>query len=230
MNFGQVAFNMNLDQHPSGSGLGTAKYMLKRWKKYSIYAHTGPWGRTDNPRENTYTSNSIYLYEYVMVSEKFWNSMVYTASCVNTDPGDPGSEVPQSSSYWYHYINTFKNSPNAITNNYSYAYRLTTDIQFGGRWVAIPGQITQSAQDTYFELVNGYPRNHYTHKRSIFSLYSLRPYDTSSSSSIYDSYVRNQQTMFTTIGPGGLTNGTSPVETMIVSNVNVIQSDNIINQ
>ena len=220
-------FNMNEELHPSGSGIGSS-YMLKKWKKYTICAHTGPWVRTDNPRDNLYTTNSIYLYDYVIVTDDFWNSVVYTASFVSTVPGDPGSEVPQSASYWYHYANTFQNSPNAVTNNYSYAYQLTTP--FGGRLVAIPGQVTQSAQDTYFEIVKGYPRNHYVHKRNIFSLYTLQTYGRNYSTSSVGTYVRCQQTYDTTIGSDGLTNGSSPVETMTVGNVNAIQSNNVINQ
>jgi hypothetical protein len=227
MNFGQVAFNMNEEFHPSGSGVGSF-YMLKRWKKYTIYAHTGPWARTDNPRDNLYTTNSIYLYDYVIVTDAFWNSVVYTSSFASTVPGDPGSEVPQSSSYWYHYINTFQNSPNATTNNYFYAYQLTTP--FGGRLVAIPGHITQSAQETYFELVNGYPRNHYIHKRSIFSLYTLKTYGRNYSTSSVGIYVRGQQTINTTVGPDGLEDGSLPVATVTVGNVNVVQSNNVINQ
>lgn len=227
MNFGQVAFNMNYEFHPSGSEM-ESPYMLKRWKKYTIYAHTGPWIRTNNPQDNLYTTNSIYLYDYVIVTNDFWNSMVYTSSFVSTVPGDPGSEVPQSASYWYHYANTFQNSPNAITNNYSYAYQLTTP--FGGRLVAIPGQITQSAQETYFEIVNGYPRNHYIHKRSLFSLYTLQTYGRHYSTSSVGTYVRCQQTTNTTVGPDGLGNGSLPVESMTVGNVNVVQSNNVINQ
>ena len=226
MNFGQVAFNMNEEFHPSGSGIG-AFYMLKRWKKYTIYAHTGPWVRTDNPRDNLYTTNSIYLYDYVIVTDDFWNSVVYTASFKSTVPGDPGSEVPQSSSYWYHYANTFQNSPNAVTNNYSYAYQLNTP--FGGRLVAVPGHTTQSAQETYFEIVSGYPRNHYIHKRDLFSLYTLQTYGRNYSTSSVGTYVRCQQTSDTTIGPDGLANGSLPVETMIIGNVNVTNTNNVIN-
>lgn len=228
MNFAQIPFDMNVHQHPTGSGNNNTYYLMKRWKKYTIYAHTGPWVRTDNPRDNAYTTNSIYLYDYVVVSGDFWNSIVYTASLKNTVPGNRGSEVPQSASYWYHYANTFQNSPNAITNNYSLTYQPTTP--FGGRLVAIEGHTTQSAQETYFELVNGYPRNHYIHKRSIFSLYTLKTYGIKNALISSGSYVRCQQTSDTTIGPDGLENGTSPVETMTVGDVNLIPSDNVIIQ
>ena len=225
MNFAQIPFDMTVHQHPTGSGNNNTYYLMKRWKKHTIYAHTGPWIRTDNPRDNTYTSNSICLYDYVVVSGDFWNSVVYTSSVKNTDPGDPGSEVPLSASYWYHYANTFRNSPNAVTNNYFYAYQLS-----GGRLVAIPGNITQSAQDTYFELVNGYPRNHLIHKKSIFSLYTLKTYGKQNILIPSGSYVRCRQTADTTIGHDGLANGTDPVESMTVGNVNVVQSNNVINQ
>lgn len=228
MKFAQVAFDMNYEVHPTGS-VNDAQYMLKRWKKYTIYSHTGPWNRTDNPRDNTYTTNSIYLYDYVMVSNEFWNNMVYTASVANSDPGNPGSEV-LSSDYWYHYANTFKNSPNATTNNYYYNYFLPMPYSNPNRWEAIPGSATQTSEDTYFELVTGYPRNHYSHKGGVFSLSTIKTYGRNFSPNYVGTFARNRQSLDTTIGADGLTNGTAPVESFMVSDVNVVQSNNAINE
>lgn len=212
---------MNLQTQPSGS---KAYYMLKRWKKYTIYAKSGSWNRTESPSENLYSTSSVYLYDFVVVTEDWFNTMVYTASFVDSTIGSPGSEFGTTSDLWTHYPNTFKNSPNATVNNYS------QPTEFNGLRNVTANVKNVYDVNEYFELASGYPRNHFTHKRDLFSLYTLVSYGKQNGEVISGSYRRNQQTISTTIGSDGLENGTSPVQTTQVGNLNLIQSDNVINK
>lgn len=107
---------------------------------------------------------------------------------------------------------------------------------------------------TYFEIVKGYPRNHFSHKRHLFSLYAyntvglIHRYITGSMAarlpgpenpelmditrSFYTdtgSYVRNRQTTATTIGQDSLEDGSPPVQSIQVGNLKLVQTDNVIN-
>lgn len=148
---GKMPFDMIYETQPTGSN---KCYLLKKWNTHTIWYKDGPWNRTTNPNENTYVTNSIQLYEYISVSDSFFNS------------------------------------------------------------------ITDHSQ---LEIVRGYPRNHYTHKNHVFSPFRIQ-------TSNDDIYMRSQQTITSTIGSNGLNDGTPPVQSFEVSNVNVIQSDNVINQ
>jgi len=282
---GEIFFNMVEQQHPIS---GSSTFLLKRWKKYTIYAKSGSYVRTvysksgsygwdgksntagslrtntptrgtyireNNPlNENLYQTNSIYLYDYVVVSDKFFYDNVYTASTIDNTPnldGDPGNLAAYnyvSFNQWKHRIYTFKNSPDAITNNYVWRYNEKASDElnkiepgrsaYGDNFVTPSGagadymkfMKTPIIRDdgTYFEIVNGYPRNHFTHKRDLFSLYSVKTYGNKTT--IYDSfYVRNRQTIFSTVGLNGLEDGSSPVQTTWVGNLNLVQTDNVIN-
>lgn len=217
---GRIPFDMNRSVHPTGS---ISYYLLKRWKKYTIYAKSGSWNRTENVTDNLYNTSSTYLYDYVLVTEAFFNNIAYTASIVDSTPGNIGSEFSPTQNLWTHYPNTFKNSPNGKTNNY-----LLTKYFNGLRNIYdVPPIFTD--QGEYFEIVGGYPRNHFTHKRDIFSLYNLITYGKHNGSVTSGSYRRNQQTIDTTVGTDGLADGTPPVQTVQVGNLNLIQTDNVIN-
>lgn len=217
---GQIPFDMNLQAHPSGS---KSYYLIKRWKKYSIYSKSGSWDRTENPNTNLYATASIFLYDYVLVSDTWFNQAVYTASFVDSTIGSPGSEASPTQDLWTHFANTWRNSPNATVNNY------TQPTFFNGlRNVTDTVKIFSEVND-YFELVSGYPRNHFTHKRDLFSLYNLVSYGIHNGAVTSGSYRRNQQTIDTTVGMDGLTDGTPPIQTVQVGNLNLIQTDNVIN-
>lgn len=217
---GRILFNMTIDAKPSGSN---TYYMMKRWKKYSIYSKSGSWNRTDSPTANLYATNSIYLYDYVVVTDNFFNSMAYTASFVDGTPGNPGSEFSATSNLWTHVPNTFRDRPNAPTNDY-----LLTRY-FNGLRDIYGAPVIQVDNGEYFEIVGGYPRNHFTHKRDVFSLYNLVTYGKHNGAVTSGSYRRNQQTIDSTVGLDGLADGTPPIQTVQVGNLNLIQTDNVIN-
>ena len=217
---GRIPFDMTRHIHPSASA---SNYLMKRWKKYSIYKKSGSWNRTDNPKQNLYDTSSVYLYDYIVVNDSFFYSIAYTASIVDGTPGNPGSEFGLGFT-WTHYPNTFRNHPNAVTNNYF----LTGEFN-GLRWIYDKPAIFLD-DGTYLEIVGGYPRNHFTHKRGLFSLFNVTTFGTQGGVVTSGSYRRNQQTIGTTIGTNGLQDGSPPVQITQVSNLNLIQSTNVINQ
>jgi hypothetical protein len=218
---GKIPFDMNVDVHPSGS---QAYFMIKRWKKYTIFAKSGSWNRTENPNTNLYATSSVFLYDYIVVTDTWFNQNVYTASFVDDTVGSPGSEASATENLWSHSINTWRNSPNAIVNNY------TMPTEFNGLRNVTQNTRIFSQVDEYFELVKGYPRNHFTHKRDLFSLYQLVTYGKQNGAVTSGSYRRNQQTIDTTVGLDGLEDGSAPVQAVQVGNLNLIQTDNVINR
>ena len=77
----------------------------------------------------------------------------------------------------------------------------------------------------YFELVRGYPRNHASHKSIQFSKSKHAKYVNETYNVIY---VKGRQTIDSTINLSGIDDGTFPVETFNVSNVNVRNQGNVI--
>lgn len=214
---GRVPFDMNRVTH---ADISQSYFMMKRWKKYSIYAKTGPWNRTTVPSDNMYSTNSIFLYDYVLVTDDWFNTIAYTGSFIDDTPGDPGIEVVGP--LWTHRKNTFKHTPNRIENNVTISV-----VKTAGGYVTNEPYIVNSA-DQYFELVSGYPRNHFTHKRDLFSLYRLQSFGKVNNQVTTGTYKRSSQTVSSTIGINGLEDGTSPVESNQVSNVNLVQGSNVI--
>ena len=125
-------------------------HILKRWRKYKY-----------SPNDDiSSVSSSVYLYDYIAMPDNEFYNLVYTASIITNEPVLNAGSGP-----WMHYPNTFKNTSNAIVNNFS-----VLPSSFGLQII-----YTSSVQiDTgeYFEIVNGYPRSHYSHRRDIFSNYS----------------------------------------------------------
>ena len=273
---GEIYFNMLKEPHPI---LGKSEYLLKRWQKYTIYAKSGSYVRSDNPSQisinsssvhywknntsytipdspkaNVYSTNSIYLYDYVVVSDTWFLNNVYTASTVDTTPADIDHYAGSSNgkSLFSHDANTWKNSPDTNYNNYLLRYNPLAST-FRGHSVygndplynpiALPPPYSSMTPQqyvrwmntpifrddgTYFEIVRGYPRNHYTHKRGYFALERYTSYGLDGRTVTSAPYRKGQQTSNTTVGPDGLNDGSSPVQVTQVSNVDLVKSDNVI--
>lgn len=221
---GELYVNMVEQDHPI---TGSSPFLLKRWRKFSIYSKSGSYVRTENPIDNVYQSGSVYLYDYIAVSKDFYSRLVYTSSFVDDTPSvnDDWVEAEQG---WQHREGTFRNSPNATTNNYMLTYDPITSIGEGHPVYGLPYVYTDDG--TYFEVVKGYPRNHLSHKRDIFSLFRVRSIVKRSGQVLQEMYVRNRQTNTTTIGTDGLEDGSYPVQTIQVGNVNLYRTDNVINE
>ncbi|HQI44647.1 MAG TPA: hypothetical protein PLC59_01020 [Bacteroidales bacterium] len=274
---GEIAFNMFKEIHPL---YGKSEFLLKRWKKYTIYAKSGSYVRSDNPSQisicsssirqltatatynipdspkaNVYSTCSVYLYDYVIVSDKWFLSNVYTSSAQDSTPAlnnyykgtnDDGFHV------WEHESNTWHNSPNSKINNFVWRYNpgasaLLNHPVYGYYEQYNPlippppynGMTTEQYQalmkrpiyrddGTYFEIVRGYPRNHYIHKRGYFSMERFTSYGQIGKINISSSYQRGRQTANTTIGFNGISDGSDPVQVVQVTNINLIKTDNII--
>ena len=118
--------------------VGRSEYMLKRWRKHTIYNLSGSykhpesqsWSRVDDPRFNMYSTNSIYLYDYVLVSDMWMFSTVYTSSAVDSTPASANNYVGtfNGTASYTHNPNTWINSPNAIYNNYLLRYNPMASI------------------------------------------------------------------------------------------------------
>ena len=180
----QLEAYINPKSHKISNGYcphSSSVYALKRWKKYK-YSST-----IDTHLDY---SASTYLYDYVTLPKNEFYNLIYSASSTNNVPVLNSGAGP-----WTHYPNTFKSSSNSITNN----------------TVPVPAQVgnlilyTASVQETngeYFEIVGGYPRNHYSHKRNIFSNY------ISSNANLSTTYKKSEIDFFPavyynrTIAPG----------------------------
>jgi hypothetical protein len=86
---------------------------------------------------------------------------------------------------------------------------------------------------TYFEIMRGYPRNHYTHKRNKFALERFMSYGVSGNGTDGRTvtsvlYRKGMQTSRTTIGLDGLNDGSDPIQSIQVTNIDLVQSNNTI--
>jgi len=297
---GEIFFNMFREPHPV---VGRSEFMLKRWRKYTIYEKSGSYVRSNNPSEvsiqsssilplksnpnyampdspkaNVYSTNSIYLYDYVIVSDQWIFSTVYTSSAVDSTPAASSSYVGtfNGTASFSHNPNTWINSPNAIYNNYLLRYNpLASTFRGFPVYGLDPGYNPPSVSNTslfpppvpptppqypyppfppsmtdieyqasmqtpiyrddgtYFEIVRGYPRNHYTHKRNKFALERFMSYGLTGNVMIGRTvtstlYRKGMQTSATTIGLDGLGDGSDPIQSTQVTNIDLIQSDNVI--
>lgn len=280
---GEIFFNMFKEPHPI---FGKSEFLLKRWQKYTIYSKSGSYVRSDNPSQlsilsssvrrmtaianytvpdspkaNVYSTNSIYLYDYVVVNDRWFLSNVYTASTVDTTPAPfylfAGSLAGTAS--FKHYINTWHDSPNTRFNNYllrpnplASAYETSINSYppnsvYGGdpgyNPISIPAPFAPMTplqyatfmdtpiyrdDGTYFEIVRGYPRNHYIHKRGYFALERFTSYGLVGRTVTSSSFRKGMQTDATTIGPTGISDGSDPVQSTQVTNIDLIKSDNVI--
>ena len=268
---GEIYFNMFKEPHPI---YGKSEFLLKRWQRYTIYAKSGSYERSNNPGGNIwysasyspstlphtqsfyrlgnlYSTNSIYLYDYVVVSDTWFLNNVYTASTVDSTPA-PDDRYDMGTNLWSHSINTWHNSPDAKINNYLWRYNPGASV-FAGRsiygyyagynpiippppynwmtteqyqaWMKLP---IFRDDGTYFEIVRGYPRNHYIHKRGYFGLERYTSYGFIGRTVTSASYRKGQQTNSTTISTTGISDGSDPIQITQVTNIDLIKSDNVI--
>jgi hypothetical protein len=215
--YAKMSLDMTVDSHPTGS---ERFYLLKQWDTYKIWAKTNEWNRTAVSSDNLYTTNSIQLYKYVIVTEDWFKSVVYTTPTDDTTT----SEVLAGNGLFTHYPYTFKDTANQVRNN------IRVEKEWNGtRFIFNPPYYT-IGDGSCLEIVQGYPRNHYTHKRQVFSPNRFQWLGKEGKAITSGSYIRSQQTITSTINADGLEDGTIPVQSFDVSNVNLVQSDNVINQ
>lgn len=192
-------------------------YMMKVWQKYYYYAKTGEYIRSDNPLDNTYSSASVYLYKYVIFDEYYMRNLVYFTDLTSLSVYDTSSlSYTYNIGTYLHKANTFLNTPdqkvsNVIASPNSFTFLEKTNFDLG--------LISSSLQ--YFEMVSGYPRNHYTHKMQQFSKTKFGLYNNVI-------FVKGRQTSDSTINTNGINDGSFPIQSFGTSNINVINASNVV--
>jgi hypothetical protein len=211
----------NTNKFFSGSNHGNHPiiyYMLKVWDKYYYYHKTGNYAHTTNPLDNTYASASVYLYKYIVVDEYYMRNLVYFTDQIYLPVYDSSSlsyNYDFVNNSYLHAANTFLNTPDQKVNNIfattsSLTSVLKTDFNLNLNPVA-----------QYFELVTGYPRNHYIHKSKQFS-------KTKFNTSTQGIFIKGRNSVTTTVNEDGINDGSYPIESYDTSNVNIINTTNVI--
>lgn len=220
---GELHVNMVEQEHPVS---GSSSFLLKRWKRFSIYSKIENYNRTVLPSENIYQSSSVYFYNYIVVNKEYYSSLVYTSSIIDTTPSFDSDWV-ESSRGWHHREGTFRNTPNLKVNNYILTYDPILSVGLGRPIYGSPYIYTDNGE--YFEIVKGYPRNHLIHKRDIFSLSNIRSSIIKNGKTYQEMYVKNRQTNTSTVNTDGIEDGSSPIQSIQVGNITLYRSDNVIN-
>lgn len=202
------------------------RYLLKSWNKNYTYVTVG-----DYSKPQTVSSQSIYLYNTEAWNASFFLDRVYTSSYDISVSGyskysyidgySPDFSDTEGYRIYHHYPNTFKNNPNSNTNN---VYQSSSRVGESDNY-----EITtiSTIPDQYYETIGGYSRNHLTHKRLSFSNES---WPKIVGNNDYDRYTKSRQTIDTTVDLSGLTDNSLPIQTINVSNINVVQSENVLDK
>jgi hypothetical protein len=223
----------NLNRSTHGDGTDPA-FLVKQWNKYTIFFKSGSYVRTSTRSDDLYSSQSIWLYKLVAMTPDGFRSVFYTQGTYV-----PSGSINDLTSYadiqfilgvpnYFHRANTAKGTPNQQSN-------IIKGTEFHSPDPNVPVSVVAPyysiAKDTYFESFRGYPRNHYTHKRMQFSPMKFRGMSGRARRQGAYIYVRGSQTVNTTIDDSsGLEDSSLPVQSIQTSNVNLVQSDNVINQ
>lgn len=222
--------------YPGAVGVTTSDgnnftFMVKKWDKYTIYSKSGSYVRNSNKTEDVYLSHSIWLYSLTEMSPDGYATYFYTAS--KYERSGSSFDLTDASNLaiidgvpsYFHRVNTAKNTSNERINT----------IRSGADHISSPYVLASGSQNiadqTYFEVFGGYPRNHYTHKRMQYSPVKFSSFNGKYKTQTPSIYVRSRQTVETTIDDkSGLGDASLPIQTIQTSNVNLIKSDNVINQ
>jgi hypothetical protein len=227
------------------------RYLIKNWNREKIWYRVGEYAQPQ-----TVGSQSVMLYKTEVWKGVVYQNLIYTSSLDLTIPltdfynpnlpqYSPNMSVGVTDAVLHFDVGTFKSGPNAKANNVYYSSTLV-----GGSGV-YNYFIVYSDADQYYETFNGYSRNHLTHKRLFFTkeskpktnnlnisisssfgepdTYGNRPISYFRSvEQLYDRYIKSRQTELTTIGQDGLEDNTLPVQTINVSNINVVKTENVL--
>lgn len=205
----------------SGSNQGnhpTLYYMVKVWDKYNYFAKSGEYAHTENPADDTYDSASVYLYKYVIFDERYMRNLIYFTDLINLYVYDSSSmayNYDGLANAYLHRANTFLGTPDQRVSNVSASANPSTPV------LKTSFNISLSPTIQYFELVSGYPRNHYSHKAQQFSKAKYGTYSNGI-------FIKGKQTINSTVNMNGINDGTYPVQSFNTSNMNVVNGSNVI--
>lgn len=194
-------------------------YMLKVWEKHHYFAKTGEYVRSDNPLDDTYASASVYLYKYIIVDEHYMRNLIYFTDLASLPVYDTSSYSYTYNSTvdsYLHRANTFLGTPDQMVSNISASANSLTPLA-----KTIFNLNLNPASNQYFEVVSGYPRNHYNHKLDTFSKTKFGMYNQMI-------FVKGRQTSDSTINTNGINDGSFPVQSFGTSDMNVINASNVV--
>lgn len=227
------------------------RYLIKNWNKENIWYRVG-----ESVQPKTVESQSIMIYKTEIWKNSGYENLIYTSS-LNVrmplvslyTPGlsqySPNITVNETDVVFHFDVGTFKSGPNSKTNNVHYY-----SISAGGSQFCNYSTI-YSNDEQYYETFNGYSRNHLNHKKIIFTKESkpktsdLKIINRTETvvvddlgrtqtlyfktvEQMYDRYIKSRQTEISTVGEDGLEDNTLPVQTINVSNINVVRRDNVL--
>jgi hypothetical protein len=225
-----VTTQENLNQGTHGSGSSTA-FLVKKWDKYTVYFKSGSYVKNSNKAQDLYSSQSIWLYSLVSMKPDAYGEIFYTSSkyelsgSIGSLTNFPSIQYVGQTKMYYHHANTAKNTPNFKINT------MRATVSRLGQLVFTTDPYYNIATETYFESFGGYPVNHYTHKHMTFSPVKFNSVSGKSKYQTSQIYIRSRQTIDSTVDEeSGLGNSSLPIESFETSNINVVQSDNVINQ
>mgnify|MGYP001560620650 FL=1 len=257
--------------HPTGSSTpyyrgDSNHFIVKQWKKKHVHSRKGEYRRSDNIRNDNYTSSFVYTYNLIVVPQSLYSQIVYTSSYVTsndprtTNPNTvvdmeisaavaagtfvplPGGVIqvtnidydgttvdgafgnPPEDYVYTHNPMTLVKTPNE-TNGSSIIKAVVPISPFDGKWLYRRDNNIEA--DIYYEVFTGYPRNHHTNKRQVFSKDRYVKFVNFAITG--SAFTRGKQTADTTVGNDGLGDNSTPVTSINTSNVNVIKSENVLN-
>jgi hypothetical protein len=202
---------MPYDVNRSGSSI---YYILKLWEKYSIYKEMGPYKKKGL---DVYSSSSIDLFKLVLVNENFMRQIIHFDTNESSGWYIPCYTYDGATGHYLHQVNTFKGTPDQIVNDISSSVVnpiIPTDLY-----------LTRFPAGSYFQIVRGYPRNHYNHKRQLFSKFKFPIFIDLDTNTIY---VKGRNTSDTTVNENGINDGSTPIQSLNVSQVDVLNPTNVI--
>ena len=208
-----------------------ARYLIKSWQKDYTFVKTGEY-----TKPQTMSSQSLYFYTTQIWLEPQYTSTVYTSSVdilvnvatINNQSPNVVDYAPIpiqiSTDTWLfsHNAGTFISHPNTTVDN---IYSNVVTNPAGGN-IDLVADTQKQDVDKYLEVFSGYSRNHLTHKRLTFSNVSY-PKITASPIT-FDRYVKSRQTIDTTVNTDGFDDNSFPVQSIDVSNINVVKTDNVL--
>ena len=162
--------------NPNGTPHSTYNFEYNGSYYYTKDSNGNIITRIDDPSTNEYDSASYYLYKYVIVNESYMRNLIYFTDEIyepQYNPLDVSSGVINTNVYGYngltygaytHKVNTFINTPDNMVSNISAPISSISNYQ-----LPIPIVNLGIKPGSYFELVRGYPINHYSHKMKQFS-------------------------------------------------------------
>jgi len=227
------------------------RFLIKNWNKESIWYRVGEYSQPQ-----TVDSQSVMLYKTEVWKGIAYENQVYTSSFdiqipltslyePNLTQYSPNFIIDGGVCTFHFDVGTFKSRPNVKTNN---VFFMPVMSGVSGKYNYFT---VYSDDEQYYETFSGYSRNHLSHKKIIFTKESkpkVNELSISTSSSLgppdiygnrkksyfriveqtFDRYIKSRQTEMTTIGTDGLEDNTLPVQTINVSNINVVKTDNVL--